>query len=43
MTASYDAANHIVQFNSTAYSYDANGNLLTEAGRLRVRPYISHD
>jgi RHS repeat-associated protein len=33
MTASYDAANHIVQFNSTAYSYDANGNLLTDGQR----------
>jgi RHS repeat-associated protein len=33
MTASYDAANHIAQFNSTAYSYDANGNLLTDGQR----------
>jgi uncharacterized protein RhaS with RHS repeats len=33
MTASYDAANHITQFNSTAYSYDANGNLLTDGQR----------
>jgi RHS repeat-associated protein len=33
MTASYDAANHIAQFNSTTYSYDANGNLLTDGQR----------
>ncbi|WP_124949926.1 hypothetical protein [Sulfuriferula thiophila] len=33
MTASYDAANHISQFNSTAYSYDTNGNLLTDGQR----------
>ncbi|WP_124949929.1 hypothetical protein [Sulfuriferula thiophila] len=33
MTASYDAANHIAQFNNTVYSYDANGNLLTDGQR----------
>jgi YD repeat-containing protein len=33
ITASYDAANHISQFNSTAYSYDANGNLITDGQR----------
>ena len=33
MTASYDAGNHIAQFNTTPYSYDPNGNLLTDGQR----------